>query len=87
MTPLIDKVGEFPDGSVYRFEWEREWRVPRRLHLGVGRPAFIFAPALDHAQLKADLATAGMAGEPYVIPPILDPVATVRTSASAAGGR
>ena len=26
ITPFIDKTGEFPDGSVYRFEWEREWR-------------------------------------------------------------
>jgi hypothetical protein len=27
MTPFIDKVGEFPDGTVYRFEWERECGV------------------------------------------------------------
>ena len=64
MTPFIDKVGEFPDGTVYRFEWEREWRVPRRLDLGVVHPAFLFAPAAEHTQLVADLTVRGVAGTP-----------------------
>jgi hypothetical protein len=69
VTPFIDKVGEVPDGSVYRFEWEREWRVPRRLDLGVGCPAFLFAPAAEHARLAADLTGRTR----YGLPPLLDP--------------
>jgi hypothetical protein len=73
MTPFIDKVGEFPDGTVYRFEWEREWRVPRRLDLYAGCPAFLFAPGAEHIQLMADLTTLGVAGTPHGIAPLLDP--------------
>jgi len=73
LTPFIDKVGEFPDGTVYRFEWEREWRVPRRLDLDVGCPAFLFAPTSEHAQLLADLTRQGVGGTPHGIAPLLDP--------------
>lgn len=31
-TPLIDLPGDYPTGS-YRFEWEREWRLPGSLHM------------------------------------------------------
>jgi hypothetical protein len=76
ITPFIDKVGEFPDGTVYRFEWEREWRVPRRLDLYVGHPAFLFALTAEHAQLVADLTVQGVAGTPHGIAPLLDPTWT-----------
>lgn len=76
MTPFINKVGEFSDGTVYRFEWEREWRVPRRLDLGVVHPAFLFAPAAEHTQLVADLTVRGVAGTPQGIAPLLDPTWT-----------
>jgi hypothetical protein len=72
ITPFIDKVGEFPDGTVYRFEWEREWRVPRRLDLCAGCPAFLFAPRAEHIQLVGDLTTRGVAGTPHGIAPLLD---------------
>ncbi len=75
ITRFIDKVGEFPDGTVYRFEWEREWRVPRRLDL-VGNPAFLFAPTAEHAKLVADLTVQGVARTPDGIAPLLDPTWT-----------
>lgn len=69
ITPFIDKVGEFPDGSIYRFEWEREWRIPRRLDLDhEGSPAFLFAPSAQHDCLSTDLA-----GTPYGTTALLDP--------------
>ena len=74
ISPFIDKVGEFPDGTIYRFEWEREWRVPRRLDLDPGLPAFLFAPTAEHAQLVADLTTRGVDGKPPRIAPLLDPM-------------
>jgi hypothetical protein len=73
ITPFIDKVGEFPDGSLYRFEWEREWRVPKRLDLDTGNLAFLFAPTAEHSQLVADLKTRGKDRTPIEIPPLLDP--------------
>jgi len=73
ITRFIDKTGEFPDGSVYRFEWEREWRVPRRLDLGVKCPVFLFAPEAEHAQLVADLTALGVGATAQGIPPLLDP--------------
>lgn len=73
ITRFIDKVGEFPDGTVYRFEWEREWRVPRRLDLYPGCPAFLFAPRAEHIPLVADLTRLGVTGMPYGIAPLLDP--------------
>jgi hypothetical protein len=73
ITRFIDKVGEFPDGTVYRFEWEREWRVPRRLDLCAGHPAFLFAPTAEQAQVVADLTARGVARTPHGIAPLLDP--------------
>jgi Putative abortive phage resistance protein AbiGi, antitoxin len=73
ITAFIDKVGEFPNGTVYRFEWEREWRVPRRLDLGAGHPAFLFAPTAEHAQLVTDLTAQGVAETLHGIAPLLDP--------------
>ena len=73
LTRFIDKVGEFPNGSTYRFEWEREWRVPKRLELGAGCPVFLFAPQAEHPWLKAQVS--GIAAVvPLTSPlPILDP--------------
>lgn len=73
ITPFVDKTGEFPNGSMYRFEWEREWRVPRRLDLGVDCPVFLFAPEAEHAQLVADLTARGVDATAQGIPPLLDP--------------
>lgn len=79
ITPFIDKVGEFPNGAVYRFEWEREWRVPRRLDLDMVAPAFLFAPEAAHAELVTDLAVQGANGKPHGIAPLLDPTWTEPT--------
>lgn len=74
LTRYIDKVGEFPDGSVYRFEWEREWRVPRRLDLWPGGPAFLFAPERQHDRLTRALEDLGTPSLRRGIPPIFDPL-------------
>lgn len=73
VTRYIDKVGEFPNGQVYRFEWEREWRVPRHLDLWRKGPLFLFAPEADHAWLhrRLDVGTGDALSEG--VPPMIDP--------------
>ncbi len=73
LTRNIDKVGEFPNGQLYRFEWEREWRVPKRLHLWREGPLFLFAPEADHHWLdrKLDVRQGDALGEG--VPPMIDP--------------
>lgn len=33
VNPFVDFPGDY-GGTQYRFEWEREWRVPGELHFG-----------------------------------------------------
>lgn len=73
VAPFVDKVGEFPNGATYRFEWEREWRVSRRIELGVDHPVFLFAPETEHGRLKSQLNAGVVAASPGGIPPMLDP--------------
>jgi Putative abortive phage resistance protein AbiGi, antitoxin len=73
VTRYIDKVGEFPNGQIYRFEWEREWRVPNRLDLWPGGPLFLFAPESDHGWLGKVLAGQVKNGLRDGLPPLIDP--------------
>jgi hypothetical protein len=73
VTRYIDKVGEFPNGQVYRFEWEREWRVPRRLDLWPGGPLFLFAPDSDHRWLGKVLAGRTSQALANGLLPLIDP--------------
>jgi hypothetical protein len=47
LTPFIDFPGEYESGS-FRFEWEREWRVPGGLAFGLRDVAFLLLPEGDH---------------------------------------
>ena len=49
-TPFIDQPFDAPTGG-YRFEWEREWRVPGGFVFDLDDVAFVFAPESDHAYL------------------------------------
>ena len=73
ITRYIDKVGAFPNGQVYRFEWEREWRVPKRVDLWPGGPLFLFAPEADHGWLSRVLAGAPTDSLGDGLPPLIDP--------------
>jgi hypothetical protein len=47
ITPFIERPGDY-NGATYRFEWEREWRVPGGLCFTPDRVAFLFLPESDH---------------------------------------
>ena len=50
LTPFID----FPGSTyAYRFEWEREWRVPSTLRFQPDDVAFLFIPEALHAGARA----------------------------------
>ena len=46
ISPFIDQPGDY--GGRYRFEWEREWRVPGGLTFTDRELKFVFAPEEDH---------------------------------------
>lgn len=48
ITPFVDYPGEY-GGTQYRFEWEREWRVPGGLEFTPDDVAFLFIPEDLHA--------------------------------------
>lgn len=49
ITPFIDFPGDYPTGR-YRFEWEREWRLPGSLQFREADVAFLVVPEeLHHA--------------------------------------
>jgi hypothetical protein len=51
LTPFIDFAGSY--GSIeYRFEWEREWRVPGGLTFSPDQVSFLFIPAELHSQAR-----------------------------------
>ena len=52
LTPFIERPGDY-DGNPYRFEWEREWRVPNGLAFTPDDVAFLFMPDLNHDRARA----------------------------------
>jgi hypothetical protein len=52
ITPLIDYPGDY-GGTQYRFEWEREWRVPGGLAFGPDDVAFLFIPEEWHGAARS----------------------------------
>ena len=73
LTPFIDIMGSYGAGE-YRFEWEREWRVPGGLHFSPDTVAFLFIPESlqGQARLFFDQAEASRSGPNYRCP-FLDP--------------
>jgi hypothetical protein len=55
LTPFVDFPGEYGD-TMYRFEWEREWRVPGNLTFTTEDVAFLLAPEYEHNALRGTLA-------------------------------
>ena len=51
LTPFIDFPGDY-GGTQYRFEWEREWRVPGDFEFQASQVAFLFLPETQHAQAR-----------------------------------
>jgi len=51
LTPFIDQPYDAPTGG-YRFEWEREWRVPGGLQFDLDEVAFVFVPEEEHGFLR-----------------------------------
>lgn len=52
ITPFIDNPGDY-GGTQYRFEWEREWRVPGGLAFGPHDAAFLFLPEEWHGTARS----------------------------------
>jgi hypothetical protein len=74
LTPLIDFPGEYGQ-TQYRFEWEREWRVPGGLDFATGDVAFLFVPEEQHGAARTFFANPETEhlGPAYHCP-ILDPL-------------
>ncbi len=73
MTPFIDFPGNWR-GSVYRFEWEREWRVVGPFEFGVEDVAFLFIPEELHAKAREFFTVAkGENTGPSYSCPFIDP--------------
>jgi hypothetical protein len=51
LTPFVDFPGAYGT-TAYRFEWEREWRVPAGLAFGPDDVAFLFIPEALHAAAR-----------------------------------
>lgn len=72
LTPYIDYPGEYPDApfgpTTYRFEWEREWRVPS-FPFGPDAVEFLVAPSDHHVALGGTWSSTFSGTE---VPPILD---------------
>jgi hypothetical protein len=52
LTPLVDYPGDYGE-TAYRFEWEREWRVPGGLRFEPDDVSFLFLPEEHHAAARA----------------------------------
>lgn len=74
LTPFIDFPGTYGT-SEYRFEWEREWRVPGGLSFSPSQVAFLFIPEEYHSQARAFFSEAEKANTGPNYPcPFLDPL-------------
>jgi len=51
LMPFIDNPGNY-SGRLYRFEWEREWRVIGEMSFQQGDVAFLFLPEEDHDRAR-----------------------------------
>lgn len=72
LTPFIDRPSDEPR---YRFEWEREWRVPGGLDFAPEDVAFLFIPEELHEAARSffESARRDNSGPAYSCP-FLDPV-------------
>jgi hypothetical protein len=52
LTPFVDNPGKYAEGA-YRFEWEREWRVPGGITFTPDDVAFLFIPEDLHATARS----------------------------------
>ena len=74
LTPFIDLPGEY-GGTPYRFEWEREWRVPGDFAFDTQDVAFLFIPGELHDAARAFFRDAGSENTgPAYNCPLLDPL-------------
>jgi hypothetical protein len=51
LTPFIDFPGDY-GFTQYRFEWEREWRVPGGIAFTQDDVAFLFLPEAEHSKAR-----------------------------------
>jgi Putative abortive phage resistance protein AbiGi, antitoxin len=51
LTPFVDFPGDYGD-TMYRFEWEREWRVPGNFTFTIEDVAFLLVPEDEHDALR-----------------------------------
>jgi Putative abortive phage resistance protein AbiGi, antitoxin len=51
LTQFVDFPGKYGDTS-YRFEWEREWRVPGGVEFSPDNVAFLFGPEAAHHEMR-----------------------------------
>jgi hypothetical protein len=73
LTPFIDYPGEY-GWTQYRFEWEREWRVPGGLDFGPDEVAFLFLPEEEHPNARSFLREVlEDNGRPAYVVPCIDP--------------
>ncbi len=73
LTPFVDFPGEYGPAS-YRFEWEREWRIPGDLLFKPEDVKFLFIPAELHEKARGFFANAEEEGiGPNYTCPYLDP--------------
>lgn len=74
LTPFIDFPGVY-GATEYRFEWEREWRVPGGLRFVPEEVSFLFIPEEFHSRARTffDEAELENIGPSYRCP-ILDPI-------------
>ena len=52
LAPFIERPGQYANAS-YRFEWEREWRVPGGLAFEPANVAFLFIPEELHDEARS----------------------------------
>jgi hypothetical protein len=73
ITPFVDYPGDY-GGTQYRFEWEREWRVPGGLAFSVNEVAFLFIPQELHGAARSFFEEHLAAGSgPAYLCPYVDP--------------
>lgn len=73
LTPFVDHPGTY-DGVPYRFEWEREWRVPSPFNFAPDDVAFLFLPESLHTNAASFFSAARVDNRgPAYECPLLDP--------------